>query len=295
MHTLSRRACLAAWPLLACLPGRAHAAPSRIAVLDWSLAETMLALGAVPAAVGEAPGYRRWLAEPALPPEAVDLGLLTEPNLELLVQLRPDLILLGNGQEAEIGDLLQRIAPTLALSIYDGSGDPLARARQVALDLATALGRPEAATALLAAADLRLAAAQARLDAVRRPEPALVLLLSDERHGWVADRGGLIQGVLDRLGRTNGWPGPASFWGFTTIGIDALAALPARDLLVGDFMLPEPAALTDSPVWRALPAVRAGRIGTLPRFWYFGGLPTACRLTETIAAALATMPQDGIG
>ena len=148
-------------------PAAAGSLPKRVVALDWSLAETMLALGAVPLAVGEAPNYRTWLTEPRLPPQVVDLGLMTEPNLELLVQLAPDLILVGNGQEAAIGRLLERIAPTVALSIYNGSEPPLQRARAVALELASLLGREEAGTALLASADRAFALARARLTACR--------------------------------------------------------------------------------------------------------------------------------
>lgn len=289
---LSRRACLAAWPLLIGSPQHAAAGtvPKRVVALDWSLAETMLALGAVPLAVGEAPNYRTWLSEPPLPPQVVDLGLLTEPNLELLVQLAPDLILVGDGQEAAIGRLVERIAPTVALSIYTGSEPPLPRARAVALELARLLGREEEGTALLARADDALALARARLTPAHRARAVLVFVFSDERHGWVADGNGLFQGVLDELGLTNGWQAEPSFWGFTVIGIDGLAAVPDASLVYADFDLDHADAALHSPLWQALPAVRSGRTGRIPRFWYFGGLPTAVQLAEQIATSVAAMP-----
>ena len=263
--------------------------PKRVVALDWSLAETMLALGAVPLAVGEAPNYRTWLTEPRLPPQVVDLGLMTEPNLELLVQLAPDLILVGNGQEAAIGRLLERIAPTVALSIYTGADPPLQRARAVALELARLLGREEAGTALLASADRAFALARARLSPAQRARAVLVFVFSDERHGWVADRNGLFQGVLDELGLINGWQAEPSFWGFTVIGIDGLATVPDASLVYADFDLENAGGALRSPLWQALPAVRSGRTGRIPRFWYFGGLPTAVQLAEQIAASVAAM------
>lgn len=289
---LSRRRWLAAAPLFLAVPGRGVAAPAvapRVAVLDWSLAETMLALGAVPLAVGEAAGYRAWLPAPELPAGSVDLGLLTEPNLELLARLAPDLILLGNGQESAAG-LLGRIAPTRAVSIYTGDGAPLAGARAAALELARLLDRDEAGTRLLRRADLAMAAARERLTAAQRTRPLLVFVFGDDRHGWVADANGLVQGVLDELGLVNGWRAAPSFWGFSAIGIDGLATVPDAGIIYADFALPDSAGALASPLWQALPAVRAGRTGVLPRFWYFGGLPTAMRLAEQLAAAAAAMP-----
>lgn len=289
----ARRDCLVAWPFLLGWPAHARAAAGdlrRVAVLDWSLAETMLALGAVPLAVGEARSYRTWVADPVLPADVVDLGLLTEPNLELLAQLAPDLILLGNGQEASIGPVLERIAPVRSLSIYTGEARPLARARAVALELARLLGREAAGDALVAQAEQTMTAARARLAPAQRARPLLLFVFADDRHGWVADGNGLIQNVMSELGLTNAWSGTASFWGFSVVGIDALASAPEAGIVHADFGLTDPALALRSPIWRALPAVRAGRTAAIPRFWYFGGLPTAMRLADQLAGSVATMP-----
>lgn len=289
----ARRDCLAAWPFLLGWPLHARAAAGplrRVVVLDWSLVETMLALGAVPLAVGEASNYRTWLPEPVLPAGVVDLGLLTEPNLELLVQLAPDLILLGNGQEAAIGPTLERIAPVRSMSIYTGEAQPLARARTVALELARLLGRGAAGDALIARADQTMAVARARLTLSHRERPVLLFLFSDDRHGWIADGNGLLQGIMNELGLANAWRGTASFWGYSVVGIDALASAPEAGIVYADFGLADPAPALRSPIWHALPAVRAGRTASIPRFWYFGGLPTAMRLAEQLADSVVSMP-----
>jgi iron complex transport system substrate-binding protein len=287
--TVPRRACLLAWPFLAGIAGSARAAPQRIVALDWSLAETVAALGVVPAAVAEVPGYRTWIGEPGLPAEVVDLGLLTEPNLELLVQLAPDLILVGDGQEGPIGRLVERVAPTVAVSIHNGEGRPLGRARAATLDLARRLGREEAGEAFLARADRAMAEVRRHLSAAQRRHPLLVFLFQDDRHGWVADANGLVQDVMDELGLTNAWQAPPSFWGFTPVGIDALASRPEAGLAYSTLFLDDPASALASPLWQALPAVRAGRAAALPRFWYFGAVPTAMRLAGFLGSAVAAM------
>ncbi|MGL5587407.1 MAG: iron-siderophore ABC transporter substrate-binding protein, partial [Aeromonas veronii] len=61
----------------------------RIATVDWTIAETLLALGVTPLAVGDAGPSQAWVGEPRLPTEVVDIGLRTQPNRKLLAELRP--------------------------------------------------------------------------------------------------------------------------------------------------------------------------------------------------------------
>ena len=40
----------------------------RIATVDWTIAETLLALGVTPLAMGDVNSYRAWVGEPGSPP-----------------------------------------------------------------------------------------------------------------------------------------------------------------------------------------------------------------------------------
>lgn len=290
---LSRRAFLAAGALLATAGGTGAATPTRLAVLDWALAETVVALGLAPLGVAETGKYRDWIGQPSLPPGTRDLGLLTEPNLELLQQLAPDLILVGDGQEASIGHRLRRIAPTLPMTLYDGGGRPFSRAKAETLRLAERLGRPAAARALIGEAEAEIEAQrQALADGERRP--VVFYLFLDERHGWVADGGGLVQEMLEALGLRNAWPGPPSYWGFTPVGIDALAGVDGEALLLhGDYFMRDATAVLGSPLWRGLAPVRHGRTAAVPRFWTFGGVPTAMRLAGKLVGAVIAAEEGG--
>lgn len=70
----------------------------RIVSMDLSFTEMLLALGAQPTAIANVPLYQRLVSIPVAPADAVDLGPLTEPNLELLQYLKPDLILAASGR-----------------------------------------------------------------------------------------------------------------------------------------------------------------------------------------------------
>jgi ABC-type Fe3+-hydroxamate transport system substrate-binding protein len=117
-----------------------------------------------------------------------------------------------------------------------------------------------------------------------------VFIFSDNRHGWVADRNGLIQGVLVSLGLANAWRGDPSFWGFAVVGVDGLAAVGDAGIVYGAFGLDDLRPVLHSPIWQALPAVRSGRTGSIPGFWYFGGIATAVRLARQITDCLVAMP-----
>src|SRR5690606_41021463 len=97
--------------------------PRRIAALEWASAETLIALAIAPVGVADIEGYRRWVVEPGLPAGTVDLGLRTEPNLELLRWLSPDLLTTVPGY-ASGSPWLERIAPILPFEIYTERGTP---------------------------------------------------------------------------------------------------------------------------------------------------------------------------
>ena len=74
------------------LPHPAHAAGLRVATVDWSVLETLLALGALPVAAPELLQFREVAVEPAVPAGVTDLGLRGTVNFELLLLSRPELI-----------------------------------------------------------------------------------------------------------------------------------------------------------------------------------------------------------
>ncbi|HAB72972.1 MAG TPA: Fe(3+)-hydroxamate ABC transporter substrate-binding protein FhuD, partial [Pantoea sp.] len=125
---ISRRrllAALALTPWLSALPLRA-ALPEqqRIIALEWLPTELLLALGVAPLAVADTRNYNIWVGEPPLPPQTVDVGLRTEPNLELMTQLHPSLILCSNGYGPP-PEKLKRIAPIMGFDLNRGDGKPL--------------------------------------------------------------------------------------------------------------------------------------------------------------------------
>ena len=178
------------------LPG----APAKVAALDLSVVETMVALGVTPAGVPDKLylDYLQPLAGTAAP-----VGTLQEPNLEGLAALGPDLIVVANRSAAK-KDAVAQVAPAIDMTVDGADLIDDAKARLAAL--AALFGKETEGQALIAEVDGKLAALA---DAGRDKGTALVVLTNGpkmsaygagSRFGWIYDVTGLPQagGPLDK-------------------------------------------------------------------------------------------------
>lgn len=256
----------------------------RIATVDWTIAETLLALGVTPLAVGDAGPYQAWVGEPRLPAGVVDIGLRTQPNRELLAELKPDRILISP-LAAPLAPTLSRIAPVSTIALYDGQTDLWQRLHEVTLTLARMAGKTAEGERLLAGLDRDLASMQAGLPADL--PPLLVVQFIDERHVRVFGRHSLFDAVMTRLGLRNGWQEQTNDWGFSVVSIEQFMTLPTARLVVVD---PIPVGvserLQEPGLWQHLPLVRQAPVLHLPAVWSFGGVLAARRFAGLLSDAL---------
>ncbi|EPC02201.1 hypothetical protein L861_15950 [Litchfieldella anticariensis FP35 = DSM 16096] len=255
-----------------------------IATLDWTIAETLVALGVAPQAVAQTDAYRDWVGEPPLPASVTDLGLRTQPNLELLASLEPERILISP-MFANLTPRLSRIAPVENLSLYTPEGDTWEQMGKLTRQVAQLVGRPHAGERLIADAEAYLASLRTTLDSSNH-SPLLIVQFMDERHVRVFGNNGLYQAVLDRLGLVNAWQGQTNDWGFSLVGIEALVDIEARLVVVEPYPVGVKAQLANSGLWQHLPSVRDDTLITLPPVWSFGALPSAKRFATELVAAL---------
>ncbi|MGP6248994.1 ABC transporter substrate-binding protein, partial [Aeromonas salmonicida subsp. salmonicida] len=117
-----------------------HTQVLRIATVDWTIAETLLALGVTPLAVGDVSAYRAWVGEPLLPADVVDIGLRAQPNRELLAELKPDRILISP-LAAPLAPTLSRIAPVQSIALYDPQTDLWQRLHEATLTIAALVNK----------------------------------------------------------------------------------------------------------------------------------------------------------
>ena len=291
MLPITRRRLLAAMalsPLLWQQTLRAETADAqRIVALEWLPIELMMALGVVPMAAAELFNYRDWVGKPELPASVIDVGLRTEPNLELLTQLRPSLILYSSGYGPS-PQTLSRIAPCQGFAFNNGDGKPLTAARQSLTQLAQRIGRVPQAQAHLQMFDEFIAVMRQRL-APRAKKPLLLMSLIDKGHAIVFGQGSLFLDVMQQLGLRNAWQGETNFWGSAVIGIERLAAVHDADAIClshGDEMLMQQVAATE--LWQSLPFVRQRRFSRVPTVWFYGATLSAmefCHILDNVLEA----------
>ncbi|WP_380181933.1 Fe(3+)-hydroxamate ABC transporter substrate-binding protein FhuD [Kalamiella sp. sgz302252] len=277
-------------PLLPVFSGRAASDidPTRIISLEWLPTELLMALGVAPMGAAEMYNYQLWVGEPKLPDTTVDVGLRTEPNLELMVQMRPSLILYSAGY-GPAKEKFAKIAPAMGFAFSDASGEPLTVARQSLMQLAERIGRVPQAQQHLTEFDAFIAAAKTRLASKTR-RPVLLMSLLDPRHALVFGKGSLFLQVMDELGLENAWQGETNFWGSAVIGLERLAAIKDVDAICfahGDDNLMQ--QVSEMPLWQSFDFVRNKRLRRVPQVWFYGGTPSAMRFCRLLDKALGTL------
>ncbi len=261
-----------------------HTQVPRIATVDWTIAETLLALGVTPLAVGDVSAYRAWVGEPLLPADVVDIGLRAQPNRELLAELKPDRILISP-LAAPLAPTLSRIAPVQSIALYDPQTDLWQRLHEATLTIAALVNKTAEANVLLT--DLNRDLEQMKQTLPAELPPLLVVQFIDERHVRVFGRHSLFEAVMQRLGLRNAWQGETNAWGFSVASIEQFMALPATRLVVVD---PIPVGvserLQEPGLWQHLPLVQQAPVLHLPAVWSFGGVLAARRFATLLSEAL---------
>jgi len=284
---------------LAALPGMARAVtvadglgrdlhvatpPRRIVSLNGSAEAQMRVLGVTPIGTNLIHrGYLAnmgWLLGDGSPVPGV-INADWTPNTEALLALDPDLVI---GWSAEQAATLGRHAPVFVMRTLNS----IAELRTNLRTLGTILGRTAQAEAGIAAFDARLAA-YARL-APRRTTLLGVSVTGQRRFQFFA-ADSLLSQVLGTLGDTQ-HIAPVSRLAWVEGGIETIhRADPDAILLVYWNIEPRddvPAMLVNDRLWRALRAVREGRVIPVNGFEAvtFHSIPTATRLLDTVAPRL---------
>ncbi|MEI4486740.1 iron-siderophore ABC transporter substrate-binding protein [Frigidibacter sp. MR17.14] len=290
-----RRALLAAAAglmLAAALPSRARAglrATPRLAAIDWAMLDTAVTIGHVPVAGCELIRYRAETVAPPLPDAVTDLGLRGAPNFELLQLTRPGLIL-SSPYYTRYEARLATLAPVLSLPFFLPGEPPLPKALDALERLAEAVDDAPAGARARAQAEASLDG-HARALVPYADRPVCLVNIGDARHLRAFGFDSLFGSTLARLGLANAWEGRTRFSFLAPVPLEALAALPeARLVIVGEVPPEARRGLERSRLWRALPAVAAGRVYHLPEVNAFGGTGAALRFAALLGTALQAGP-----
>jgi len=278
---------LALSPLLTALPSFAAPRPdlNKIIALEWLPAELLMALGVTPMGVADIHNYNLWVNEPKLPASVIDVGQRMEPNMELLQQLQPSLLLVSQGYGPNVKQLAP-IAPVLGMTANDGSPNPLRQAIISLNKLASYLDLQDRAARHLQTYHDLLETTRQHVKPYAQ-QPILLFSFLDTRHVLVFGKGSLFQEVMTDLGLSNAWQGEDSFWGSVTIGIERLATIKnARAICFAHDDANIFEQVSRLPLWQAMPFVREKQLSIVPAVWFYGATYSAMRFCRILNSTL---------
>ncbi|MFG0606719.1 iron-siderophore ABC transporter substrate-binding protein [Vibrio mimicus] len=265
------------------------APPKKVVALDWTLAETALSLGVALQGVADAKGYQEWVVEPALNPTVTDVGSRREPNIELLSELKPDVILMSQ-QMAAAYESLNKIAPVVVLTLYNEQKQPLKAAESITRSLGQLFGKEQQAEQVIAQTQAKLTANGEKIRAQSSVHKNLLFVrFINDKTLRIHGQGSLASATISAMGLKNSWQDQTNIWGFTTTGLEKLAEHQQSNvMLFGPLKPQDRQVLQTSPLWQVMAFTRENAVYELPPIWTFGGLIAAQRFSDHITELLAT-------
>lgn len=262
-----------------------HAAP-RIATSDWTIAETLTAMGHPPVSVADRRVYDIWVNHPPLPKNVQEAGLRFQPNLERMHQIRPDYFVQSSWYAAAKPQF-EKIAPVYEINFATDKGIDYLHTRQATRQLGKLIGDVPAAEKLIRDTEMLFAHTRPKLVAYRH-RPLAIVQFSDGRHLRIYGKTSMFQVVIDQLGLKNAWTGPSNAWGFENITLIDLAKLPKNTLMI--IIKPHPQntrqILENSTLWQHLPFSQPVNRRVFDPSWSYGALPAMQQFTRQLAIKL---------
>ncbi|OOF56471.1 iron ABC transporter substrate-binding protein [Rodentibacter genomosp. 2] len=259
------------------------------ATVDWSVAETLIALGEPPLAVGDVKSYQTWVMEPRLPHTTIDLGIRLQPNFELISTLSHSLnaqplTFIHSHFYAALNNKLSTYGKVYNVAFYK-EGNAWHNIVAATQEIGRIIGKPQAVQTLLENYEKKIAEYRPHLMPFTDRPVALVQFI-DTRHLRIYGENSLLGAVIQQLGFQNAYSHKVNDWGFQNIEITELAKLPpnTRFVVIKPYPNNIASALTHNTLWQHLPMAKEPLI--LPAVWTFGALPSAERFITIFANGL---------
>ncbi|MDR5873371.1 ABC transporter substrate-binding protein [Vreelandella gomseomensis] len=284
--------CMVTMILTACLalptPGLAITPRdfTSIASLDYRCTETLLSMGIVPSAVID-PDAPYSTLEGAT--QAINLGTIIQPNLELLDQVSPELVLISP-EFTHMAPRLSGIAKVKSLAPYSPESEANSWQRMISFTrrVGEAIGSTALAEDMINETESHFQSLRSRIAADQIP-PLLIVRLMDHKHARIFGNNSMFQGSLDQLGLSNAWQGSENHFGIKMVSIDSLVGISGRLVILESPYADNPnrQQFAVSGMWEYLPIAKRDDVIFLPTtFNHFGALPSALGFADALVEAL---------
>ncbi|TKX33213.1 ABC transporter substrate-binding protein [Campylobacter aviculae] len=195
----------------------------KIIALDWTMAETMMMLNYQPLAVGDKRIYNTWVKEPALPKDVKDVGLRVQPNIEYMINLKPDLIITSSLFSIDNHILKNKIK---IIDFYQNKKDVYSSINEGVLQIGILLNKKQEALDLIEDTRIFFETSKKKL---RYTKPIAIVQFIDKKHLRIYNKHSLFGAVLDQLGLKNAYDkNTNNAWGVDTISFLDLLKLPKK-------------------------------------------------------------------
>ncbi|GHH72724.1 ABC transporter substrate-binding protein [Streptosporangium violaceochromogenes] len=267
---------------------------TKVVGLEWGEVEMLVGLGVMPVGVADVKGYGTWVTAARLDASVKDVGTRSEPSVDSIAALQPDLVVMEGERNAALITQLEKFVPVVVTKGSDATGN-LERMRADLTMIATAVGRNDEAAKLLADLDATLADGKRKIADAGAAGGRFAMADGYKEGSTISIRmfgkGALVSDVAERLGLANAWTGKADkVWGLGNTDVEGLTALKGDDVRFfynasdGDDIFAD--GLARNAIWKALPFVAGGRVTRLPDgIWTFGGPLSCAQYAEALVKA----------
>ncbi|WP_413320468.1 ABC transporter substrate-binding protein [Agrococcus sp. 1P02AA] len=270
-----------------------------VVALEWNVVEHLQTVGVAPVGVADVEGYSAWAGLGApLEGEPTDVGTRTEPSIDAIAGLAPDLIVATSGRDAGAYADLEAIAPVVVVQGADAASPIETMVADLRL-VGEAVGNEAAADEAIEAYEAHVAEVSAMVEERGLAGIELAHMDGWETGGQVSIRpyaeGALLPAAFESVGFVNGWPGEGDpQYGLGSTDVEGLTALGDDTHILyttgGDVDVFE-TVLADNTIWTGLPTVQAGNVHRLPDgIWLFGGVDSLTAYLDAIVTTLAPTP-----
>jgi iron complex transport system substrate-binding protein len=253
--------------------------PERIVSAAPACTEILFALGLGDKVVGDTE-YCNY------PEEAVaktKIGTFTNPNIETIVGLQPDLVLATGGVQKDVLDRMEQ----LGLNVYAVNAATFEGTVKDIRDIGEITGTSEQAEAIATDMETRASAigeAVAEREAAGETRPKVFYEIFYEAQVWTAGKGSVISDLINRAGGIN--IADEETGDYYEFSVEKLISENPQVYLVGSGSMSNPGDVKARPGWEQMDAIKNGRIYVIPEDLVYRTGPRLIDGLEAIYAAI---------
>lgn len=273
---------------------------TRVFSPDWGVGATLVSLKHPPIAMGGKRLYPVWVQEPKMPSSVIDSGIRAQPNLELLAQLQPDLIL-DTRYYKENRSFYDPNIP-VKLVDFDIKDKNVTKVPEWSIFsnavkmIGAKLNQPEKADQYLNDSHERIINAGIN---VRRylgnNRKIMFINFWDAREIRVGTINNRVSLAIKMMGLEPYSIGEASHYGFSAVPIHKLYELPQDTCLIIVEPIPETTKyeIAHSPIWQRSPFFRSDAcVYKIDPVWTRGGIEVLVTFAENLEKVVTTQSQN---